>query len=143
VALDALLCRSLDCNAAATFTLLGPLEYGDTATAADEIDLHGRIGIDETLAVVAFVEGPVGGNGTVIMDSDDNNAFSSAKAERTWTNAITTTSGRNGDGLGPHLLGYVTGPAQRYLRFRVTASADIGVVTVALTRDWPLTDLVA
>lgn len=139
--LDTLLCRSLACGSAATFILLGPLNYGDAVGSyVDEIDLKGRIGIDETLAVVVHAPGPVTGTGTLIMETDDNAAFSSAVTERTWTNLITTTNGRNGNGTGPHLAGYITGPAERYLRFKVTASADIGTITAALTRDWPSYD---
>jgi len=136
MALDLLLCRSLDCSSATTFTLTGPLNYGDAAAAyVDEIDLHGRVGIDETLAVGCHCAGPVGGTGTLILQSDDNAAFSSAVTQYTWTNLITTTNGQKGNGTGMHLAGYITGPLERYVRFQVTASAAIGVVTAFLTRD--------
>lgn len=138
MALDQLLCRSLDCNGASTFTLTGPLQWGDAAAAyVDEIDLHGRMGIDETMAVGCHCAGPVGGTGTLILESDDNNAFSSAVTQYTWTNLITTTNGQKGNGTGMHLAGYITGPLERYIRFKVTASAAIGVVTAFITRDLP------
>jgi hypothetical protein len=142
LALDALLCRSLICGAANTFILLGPLNYGGSATEADEIDLRGRLGIDETLAVVCYVPSTntVGGTGTLLLCTDDNAGFSSETTQYTFTNVITTTNGRSANGTGPHLAGYITGPLERYLRFKITASASLGAaaITAALTRDAPL-----
>ena len=143
MALDALLCRKIDCTGAGTFTPIGPLNYMDPAASfVSYIDLGGRIGIDETLAVVALCTGPVTGNVDVKLQSDDNTAFSTPKDERVWTAPIKTTSGRKADGKGPHLLGYITGPGQRYLRWQLVAAAAAGVIEMALTRDWPLRDLV-
>jgi hypothetical protein len=144
MALDALLCRSLACAGTGPFILLGPLNYQDAVGAyVDEIDLRGRMGIDETWAVVLFVPtgNTVGGNGTLTLQTDDNAGFSSPTAAYTFANVVTTANGRNLNGTGPHLAGYITGPLERFLRFSVTVSAvglGAGAVTAALTRDVPL-----
>jgi hypothetical protein len=146
MALDALVTRAIDVSAAGTFYGVGPKVYG--GSNVQEIDLRGRMGIDATYALVVFVAGPVGANAsvTVNLQSDDNTSFSSAKTQRAFAAAITATSGRNGNGTGPHLLGYITGPQERYLRFQLVAGAGAapaaGVCTCAIMRDWPLTDLI-
>jgi len=141
MALDLLLSRDANVAAASTVYPTGPLNYQDpVGSYVTYIDIHGRIGIDETYAAVCTVAGPVVGTCQVILQSDDNTGFASPTDQYTWATAITTTNGRNANGTGPHLLGYVTGPMERYLRFKLIAAAAIGNITCALTRDWPSYD---
>src|SRR5262249_4827966 len=99
----------------------GPQDMG--GSAVDEIDSFGRWVISDSIAVVVNVSAtptPAGVTCDVAIQSDDNPAFSSPIVRFSRPAVLTATSGRKGTGVGPHYLGQISGPMERYLRFGLT-----------------------
>lgn len=120
---------------------VGPNLIG--GVAVDEFDMYGRLHIGQTLAVVVIVSAtPTGAgvNGDVALECDDAITFPSPKAPFNRLAVLSATSGRKGNGTGPHLLGYITGGGyERYLRFRVTphgTTPDLKGVSCYLVPDY-------
>lgn len=130
MALDTYQTKTAAVTAAGTYYPTGPISAG--GGNVDELDMLGRLPISETFAVLAHVATgfPSGGTPALVVsvESDDTVAFSSP-VERAKSGDITTA--------GKHLVGYIAGPMERYLRFKCvqTGAGSFGTVTVSLTKD--------